>query len=203
MYNIVIHTFEFRGVRMPPQVKVSKEHIKEEAFKMTVESGFEAVTARKLAERLNCSTQPIFRVYANMEELKVDLYAMGTDFIRDKMARYKGKSEPGYLKLALGYIDASRNEKNLFRLIASVDDMGIEGDGEFLLKGEVSKFSELFPNSEKLAEEQKGELLRAIWFLVHGIATLLVSGRTTISDEEIRGLITETYAGLLSELQGK
>ena len=48
---------------MPPQVKVSKEHIKSEAFQMTKESGFEAVSARKLAERLNCSTQPIFRVY--------------------------------------------------------------------------------------------------------------------------------------------
>lgn len=70
---------------MPPQVKVSKEHIKSEAFQMTKESGFEAVSARKLAERLNCSTQPIFRVYQNMEELKADLYEMGTDYMRESM----------------------------------------------------------------------------------------------------------------------
>lgn len=188
---------------MPPQVKVSKDHIKAEAFQMTKESGFEAVTARKLAERLNCSTQPIFRVYANMEELKVEIYEMCADYMREKMARYKGKSEPAYLKLALGYIDAAKNEKNLFRLIASVDDMDIEGDGEFLLKGEVSETSDLLPGTEKLNEEQKGELLKAIWFLVHGIATLLVAGRTMISDKEIRGLITETYAGLLVELSNK
>lgn len=188
---------------MPPQVKVSKDYIKSEAFQMTKESGFEAVTARKLAERLNCSTQPIFRVYANMDELKVDLYEMAADYVRESMARYKGKSEPAYLSLALGYIEAARNEKNLFRLIASVDDMNIEGDGEFLLKGEAGNYPGMLSGAEKLTDEQKGELIRAIWFLVHGIATLLVAGRTRISDEEIRGLITETYAGLLTELQGK
>lgn len=188
---------------MPPQVKVSKDHIKAEAFQMTRESGFEAVTARKLAERLNCSTQPIFRVYANMEELKVDLYEMGADYIRESMVRQKGKSEPAYLSLALGYINAARNEKNLFRLVASVDDMNIAGDGEFLLKGEAKNYPDMLPGTENLSEEQKGELLSAVWFLVHGIGALLVSGRTDISDEEIRGLITETYSGLLYELKKK
>ena len=187
---------------MPPQVKVSKEQIRTEAFNMTLENGFESVTARKLAERLGCSTQPIFRVYANMEELKAELYEMGTDYMRESMARYKGKSEPAYLTLSMAYINAARNEKTLFRLIASVDDMGIPGDGEFLLKGEAISYPKFFPGNDDLTDEQKGELISAVWFLVHGIATLLVAGRTSVSDKEIRGLITETYAGLLSELKG-
>lgn len=53
VYNNVIHKPVFWSTSMPPQVKVSKEHIKSEAFQMTKESGFEAVSARKLAERLN------------------------------------------------------------------------------------------------------------------------------------------------------
>ena len=188
---------------MPPQVKVSKEYIKTEAFQMTKESGFQAVTARKLAERLNCSTQPIFRVYANMEELKVDLYEMATDYIRESMERYKGKSEPAYLSLSMAYVDIARNEKNLFRLIATVDDLNIPGDGEFMLKGEAINYPNMLPGAEALSDEQKGELIRAVWFLVHGIATVVVAGRTTISDEEIRGLITEMYLGLLTEFKGK
>ena len=188
---------------MPPQVKVSKEHIKSEAFQMTKESGFEAVSARKLAERLNCSTQPIFRVYQNMEELKADLYEMGTDYMRESMERHKGKSEPAYLSLAKGYIDAARNEKNLFRLIASVDDLDISGDKEFLLKGEAINYPNMLPGAESLDDEKKGELISAIWFLVHGIATLIVSGRTEISDKEIGDLINETYFGLLSRVKGE
>lgn len=193
---------------MPPQVKVSKEYIKTEAFQMTKESGFEAVTARKLAERLNCSTQPIFRVYANMEELKVEIYEMACEYALDIMTRdikkgsgrQKGKSEPAYLSLAMAYINFARNEENLFRLIATVDDLGIEGYGEFLLKGEAKNYPNMLPKAEKCNDEQKGELISAVWFLVHGIATSLVAGRTDKSDEEIRGLIMDTYSGLLSEM---
>lgn len=187
---------------MPPQVKVSKDYIKAEAFQMTKESGFESVTARKLAQRLKCSTQPIFRAYENMDELKVDIYEMCTEYLRESMGRQEGKSEPAYLSLGMAYINAARNEKELFRLIASVDDMGIEGDGEFLLKGEAINFPGILPDAGHLNDEQKGEIISALWFLIHGIATLLVAGRTTISDEEIRGLITDTYSGLLSEFKG-
>ena len=185
---------------MPPQVKVSKEYIKTEAFQMTKESGFGAVTARKLAERLNCSTQPIFRVYANMDELKVDIYEMSTEYARKSMVRQKGKSEPAYLSLAMAYIDFARKEENLFRLIATVDDLGIEGDGEFLLKGEARDYPDLLKGAQMLTDKQKGELISAVWLLVHGIASTLVAGRVKMSDKEIRGLITDTYQGLLSEL---
>ena len=188
---------------MPPQVKVQKEHIRDEAFQMTKENGFEAVTARKLAERLNCSTQPIFRVYTNMDELKIEIYEMATDYARECMLRQKGKSEPAYLKLSMAYIDFSKKEENLFRLIATVDDLNIPGDGEFLLKGEAKNFPNILPGTEKLDEQKKGDLLKAIWYLVHGIATSLVAGRSKLSDKEIRGLITDTYAGLLNELEGK
>jgi len=202
MYRLLLN-FLFGVWIMPPQVKVSKDYIKSEAFEMTKESGFEAVTARKLAERLNCSTQPIFRVYTNMDELKVDIYQMGAEFIRERMIAYQGDAQPTYLSLATGYIEAARNEENLFRLIAAVDDLGIQGEGEFLLKGEAMNYPNILPGAEGLNDEKKGELISAIWFLVHGIATLIVSGRTDISDEEIRGLITETYSGLITELQGK
>lgn len=186
---------------MPPQVKVSKDHIQTEAFNMTLESGFESVTARKLAERLGCSTQPIFRVYANMEELKVDIYDMCAEYMREAMLSYKGKEKHGYINLSMAYLNAARNEKNLFRLIATVDDLNIPGDGEFLLKGEAINYPDILPGAEKLSDEKKGELIKAVWFLVHGIATQVVSGRISISDEEIRGLITDTYTGLLTELK--
>ena len=108
---------------MPPKEKVSKAMIEKAAFEMTREYGFSEVTARKLAERLGCSTQPIFRAYENMEELRADLFYMSTDFMIEKMLGSKGKS-PAYAALALSYIDFAKTEKNLFELIASVDDFG-------------------------------------------------------------------------------
>ena len=48
---------------------ITIDKILDTAFAMTREEGFANVTARKVAAKAGCSTQPIFRVYKNMEEL--------------------------------------------------------------------------------------------------------------------------------------
>lgn len=51
---------------------------------MTRENGFEHVTARELARRLGCSTQPIFHVFQNMEEVKKEVYERTRAFLQKK-----------------------------------------------------------------------------------------------------------------------
>jgi len=48
---------------------ITIQMILDTAFAMTREEGFANVTARKVATKAGCSTQPIFRLYKNMEEL--------------------------------------------------------------------------------------------------------------------------------------
>ena len=55
---------------MPPKAKISKEMILNTVLDITRESGFETVNARSIANKLQCSTRPIFTCYENMEELK-------------------------------------------------------------------------------------------------------------------------------------
>lgn len=188
---------------MPPQVKVSKEKILSTAFEMTRESGFESVTARKLAERLNCSTQPIFRVYENMDALKRDVFFLGADLFSEYMLKKKGKKDPTYLALGLAYIEIAKKEKNLFKLIAAIEDFQADDIKEFLLRGDVSEYLDTLPEAESLSPKEKKELFMAVWFITHGIATLVVGNRSGLSDKEIRGLITDAYFGLLNELKGK
>ena len=51
---------------------------------MTRENGFEHVTARELAHRLGCSTQPIFHVFQNMEEVKKKKFMRGQELLQKK-----------------------------------------------------------------------------------------------------------------------
>ena len=53
---------------------ITKQDIMNAAFEILQEEGIEQVTARKLAAKANCSTQPIFRVYKNMDELIGELF---------------------------------------------------------------------------------------------------------------------------------
>ena len=52
---------------MARKATVTENMILDNAFALMREEGFEQVTARKLAAKVGCSTQPIFRLYENMD----------------------------------------------------------------------------------------------------------------------------------------
>ena len=51
---------------MPPKPKITKDMILNTVLEITRKRGFEAVNARSIAEKLQCSTRPIFTCYKNM-----------------------------------------------------------------------------------------------------------------------------------------
>ena len=53
---------------------ITKNEILNTAFQMARQEGIAQVSARTLAAKAGCSTQPIFRLYKNMEELGNELY---------------------------------------------------------------------------------------------------------------------------------
>ena len=61
---------------MPPKSKINKQDILTSSLEIIRKSGFEEVNARSIAKEMNCSTNPIFRVYKNMDELKEELIAL-------------------------------------------------------------------------------------------------------------------------------
>ena len=181
---------------MPPRERVSKEQVLNTAFRMTRENGFEELTARKLAEQLNSSTQPIFRAYANMDMLKKDLFFKSTEFFSDYMLSKKSGSQPQYLSMAMAYIDLAQRERHLFKLIASIEDYGTDEIREFL-QGENSELPDKLPNTGEMYGKQKRELFRMIWIFTHGVATLVTAKRVNMTDNEIRKLLMKAYEGFL------
>ncbi len=181
---------------MPPKEKVSKVRIENTAFEMTREYGFAEVTARKLAERLGCSTQPIFRAYENMDELRCDLFFMSCEFFIDRMLSKKGRG-PAYMGLALSYIEFAQEEKNLFELIASVDDFGTATIAEFLKTEEGEKILRKLASPD-MTYEKKKELFVMFWMFVHGMAALIAGNRVSFTDREVRGYITKAYEGFMT-----
>ena len=51
---------------MARKESITREDLIKAAFAILQEDGIEQVTARKLAAKANCSTQPIFRIYKNI-----------------------------------------------------------------------------------------------------------------------------------------
>ena len=87
---------------MAPKIKVPYEDIVTEALQIVREKGIEAVNARSVAARLNCSVQPIFRTFGTMDELKTAVLKRANEI-------YEGVMVFMYIRLA------KREEKDMLR----------------------------------------------------------------------------------------
>ncbi len=182
---------------MPPKEKVSRVMVLNAAFEMTRENGFENVTARKLAERLGSSTQPIFRAYENMDMLKEELFYKSAELFSDHMLGSRTKGKPVYLSMGMAYIEMACKEKHLFKLIADIDEYETEDFHEFLQQGDCNELLENLPRTEKLSPEKKKEVFKMVWMFTHGVATLVASKRVSMETEEIEDMLKRAYEGFV------
>jgi len=163
---------------MPPQVRVTREAIIDKAFELTREYGFDKVTARMLASELNCSTQPVYHVFRNMDELKYEVYLKTKDYFDKYMLRKSpDKNTPFVLGMGLRYIDLAQKEKNLFRLLNTPDS--------------GRRLKSLYDLADDYSSDIDPDTFIKTWIFSHGIASIVVSDETKISKKEIKKLLTD------------
>ena len=77
---------------MPPKTKFSREDIVNAAFEIAESEGFEAITARSVAEQLGCSVAPIYVNFEKIDDL-VEAVVQKVQAISEHMlARQTGES---------------------------------------------------------------------------------------------------------------
>ncbi|MDD3415092.1 MAG: TetR/AcrR family transcriptional regulator [Lachnospiraceae bacterium] len=172
---------------------VTKEMIKEGAFLLAKEKGFAMVTARKLAEKIGCSTQPIFRIYNNMSELEIELFDQTADYFSDYYLQYPHNSETPFLDLGMAYIKFARDEKFLFEILfLNENKKGIRtydlvnGGNHGFIRNELKKISDI-------SQDEAGMLFSKIWIFIHGMACMALSNDFDLTENETKEMLIETY----------
>ena len=98
---------------MPPKVRFTREEIIRAALDITRESGPEALTARSLAARLDCSAKPIFGLFRSMDEVQQEVLKAGYQFYGEAIARAMESGEyPPYKASGMAYIDFARRRSS-------------------------------------------------------------------------------------------
>ncbi|MGN1146777.1 MAG: TetR/AcrR family transcriptional regulator, partial [Lachnospiraceae bacterium] len=172
---------------------ITMQDILETAFTMTREEGFANVTARKVAAKAGCSTQPIFRVYRNMDELWQAVYEKAVAFFQDYYDLYPRTATAPFANLGMAYIAFAREEKHLFRLLF-LSDIPEKKSLYEILNGE--KGNVLFEINKAAAcdcKDPQGMFMR-MWLFIHGAACMSLTGDYDLSDLETRQLLEQEYA---------
>ena len=184
---------------MPPKVKVTAEEIIEAAVEIVRESGIDALNARAIAARLNCSTQPIFRDFRSMNEIKQHVLQKAseiyTQFIRNAMRQ---SEYPPYKASGMAYIRFACEENQLFRLLYMRDRTDEQIPEKEALTDEINS---LIMNNTGIDEKSAYSLQIEMWIFVHGIASMAATGYLTISEKDASKMLTHAYKGFISQFK--
>lgn len=171
---------------------ITMEDILETAFAMTREEGFSNVTARKVAFKVGCSTQPIFRVYKNMEELWNAVYEKAAEFFQDYYSLYPRTGKAPFSNLGMAYIVFAREEKHLFELLF-VSGREKKKSMYELLNGKEGNVVYEINLAGVSGCPQPGELFMKMWIFIHGAACMNLTGDYDLSDVETLELLERSY----------
>ena len=181
---------------MPPKVRFTREEIIRAALDITRESGPEALTARSLAARLDCSAKPIFGLFRRMDEVQQELLKAGYQFYGEAIARAMESGEyPPYKASGMAYISFARRQPQLFKVLFMRDRTGEPQPAEDEL---TRRIIGLIMKNTGLEEQAAYTLHIELWIFIHGIASMLVTGYLNLEETVISTMVTDVYQGLLA-----
>lgn len=162
---------------------ILKEDILKTAYELTTEEGFNNLTARNIAQKMNCSTQPIYLEFANMEELKDAVIAEMEKHVYHAVLPRETTSTP-LMDACVNYILFAKNKKKFFTTLYLEGEVDVQG----LHRVSYKYFNEMFPKDElsaRATKAQKEELFKTVWPFVYGTASLVAQDYLTFNKEMI------------------
>lgn len=174
---------------MAPKNKFTKEEMVEAAMRVVRSKGIEGLTAKTMAEALGVSTQPVFTAFGAMDGVRQAVYAAAVR-IYDRYADAGLHEKIPFLGVGMQYIRFAREEPELYRFLFLTRSQ----DQEYSAMQSMRHLQELvrptLTDVYHMTVEEADCYFRDLWFVVHSLSTLIVTGDCPYSDREIGGILT-------------
>lgn len=177
---------------MARKVSVTNDMIVEGAFELMRSEGIEQVTARKLAAKVGCSTQPIFRMYESMDQLIREIYDKAVAYFEEYYDKSSKISNVPFVNLGMAYIQFANEEKQMFRMLFLSEYRANRGMYE-LLNGEKSNVATEISRAKSAGASDPEMLFMKMWIFIHGAACMCLTGDYDLSRKQTQMLLTESY----------
>lgn len=158
---------------MARKKEIDKQRILDAAYKLAVRGGIESLTARNIAKAVNCSTQPIYLEFENMQDLRNQVLARISDELKSNTLQQNFTGEP-LIDLDLSYLYFAKEHVDLFRAMFEDDKFGNQMIVDTLMGLGIEKFKQQF-DAEQYSDERLKHIVIANWIAATGLATLLIN----------------------------
>lgn len=177
---------------MARKESITRQMILDSAFGLASEKGYREVTARKLANYIGCSTQPIFRVFSGMDELGKEYLQIAIHFFGEYYAKCPYNYEEPFVNLGMAYISFAAKEKNLFELLFLSEIENKPSLYEMLNGAEGNVIREIKKAGAAGCKDAQG-LFMKMWIFIHGAACMTITGDYDLKEADTAKLLIETY----------
>lgn len=177
---------------MPPTVRFTRDAVLHAACQLMRREGMEALNARAIAKELGGSTQPIFRLFTNMEDLHRELILYVARQFQAHAEADMAQSDSPYIQLCTTYLLYGRDEPELFKLLFMRGDRVSEGQ-----YSDQTNFDLVFNIIKKetpLDDETALRFFERTWLFIHGLAVCIATKYIPCQDERyLISMVKEAY----------
>lgn len=182
-----------------PKQRISPEMITDAAFKLTRESGAESVTAKKIAEELCCSVQPIYSYFENMDDLKravdVKVRTVVNDFLMENI-----DPEDPFRSIGIAWTRLAQKEPHIVRaFVSACRDAADTWDDIYDLEANVS-LTDFLTHSLNIPEKEAKELHLNMFIFTVGLASIYASA-PKMSPDDVFDRLSDAYHAFVGFLK--
>ena len=180
------------GAHLPPKVRFTREDVLGAAFQIARGLGIGSVNARAIAQVLGSSTQPLFRAFQSMEEIRREVLRMAWEEYRRAIAGSAALSDKPYKGTGLAYIKFAREEPELFKLLFMRDRVS-DKTAEVERDDTLSYVIDALVRTTGFSRGKAERFHRHLWIFVHGLASMVATKFVQIDEGEVDRLLSEEF----------
>ena len=176
---------------MPPTVRFTRDAVLHAACQLMRREGMEALNARAIAKELGGSTQPIFRLFTNMEDLHRELILYVARQFQAHAEADMAQSDSPYIQLCTTYLLYGRDEPELFKLLFMRDRVS---EGQYSDQTNFDLVFNIIKNETPLDDETALRFFERTWLFIHGLAVCIATKYIPCQDERyLISMVKEAY----------
>ena len=166
---------------MARKVTFEKDYIINKSVDFIKENGIDKLSARELTKYIGCSTQPIFRLYNNMDIYKKDLKKELNKEYNEFTEQFIDK-ENYFLSINYAYAMYAKKENSLFKALF-ISDLSDKKDKN------KKELIEILKEEYNISDAKAESVYRDVSIYTKGLATNLCFKNMNISDKDLLFLI--------------
>lgn len=176
---------------MPPTVRFTRDAVLHAACQLMRREGMEALNARAIAKELGGSTQPIFRLFTNMEDLHRELILYVARQFQAHAEADMAQSDSPYIQLCTTYLLYGRDESELFKLLFMRDRVS---EGQYSDQTNFDLVFNIIKKETPLDDETAMRFFERTWLFIHGLAVCIATKYIPCQDERyLISMVKEAY----------